>query len=469
MRALARCSLLLICVLAVGAPSSTQAATPVAALANVRVIYHGLTVQVPHRKASKGKKKQRLYSQYLLRTGKRQEASIAFRDSTVLDLNQLTDAVLHDPKVTIVKRGEIDEIDRGGTHHQVRTATATASAIGTNFDVRVQGNQAVFIVDQGKVRVQTKGGQVLLHRNQETTVVGNGPPSPPQTVDADAAIGWTAQLAVWQLLKYPFSAPSAIAHDSNGNIYIGDSSQGHVTKLSSAGALIATFGTPGKSVGQLTTIGGVAVDTQGNVFVSDDFNNVVDKLSPQGKYLSSIGTGKRSGGPLDFIAPKGVAIDSAGNLYVCDSGGSRIQKISPSGNFVNSINVDTGVPLNAAFGMAFDGAGNGWIADTYNNRIVEISPSEKVLARYGSYGAGLGKFRYPFGIAIAPNGNVWVADTLNEDLQELSSAGQPIMLWNNRKLNLPREFFQPTDITIDNLGTVYVLDNGNKRVEKLSP
>ena len=468
MKTLTRVSLLVLCLVAAGIPASpSQAAPSVAALASVRVIYHGLTVAAPHRKKVKGKKKQRLYSQYLLRTGKKQKASIGFRDSTVLNLNQLTDAVLHDPKLTIVKRGEIDQIDSAGTHHQVRTATAVASAIGTNFDVRVKGKKAVFIVDQGQVRVQTKRGKVLLHRNQESTVVGNGPPSPPQTVDANAAIGWTAPLAGWQVLKRPFPSPTNMANDASGNLYVSDFSENHVVELSPGGAVIGTFGAPGKGPGQFNGIGGVAVDKQGNVFVVNSGRDVIDKFSAQGRYLSSIGTGKPDGGPLGFFGAQGLAIDSTGNLYLCDSGESRIQKISPAGKFLNYINADTGVPLSHPYGMKFDAAGNGWIAETYGNQITEISPSAKLIAKYGSSGKGRGKFSYPEGLAVAPNGNVWVADTLNNDLQELSPTGQPIMLWSQG--NQPGEFFQPTDVTIDSRGTVYVADGGNKRIQKLNP
>src|SRR5579875_2000588 len=75
-------------------------------LATVRYILHGLSVQPPHHKTQKGRKNMKLYNKYFLQTKKNQRASIRFRDKTTLQMNQLTDLVLQNPHVTVVKRGE---------------------------------------------------------------------------------------------------------------------------------------------------------------------------------------------------------------------------------------------------------------------------------------------------------------------------------------------------------------------------
>src|SRR5947209_12097267 len=119
-----------------GAGRATAAS---AAIAHVRYIHRGLSVQAPHRHAGRGKVKQALYSRYALQTTRQQVASVNFRDGTLLHLNQLTNAVLRSPAVTRVTGGEVVEQVVPGTRHQVQTSAAVASAVGTEFDVQVKG------------------------------------------------------------------------------------------------------------------------------------------------------------------------------------------------------------------------------------------------------------------------------------------------------------------------------------------
>jgi mannose-6-phosphate isomerase-like protein (cupin superfamily) len=162
------------------------------ALAHVRTIQRGLTVQPPKKRAVAGKKKMPLYNQYFLRTKRKQRASLAFKDGTILHMNQQTDAILSD-HITRVKKGEVDEVVSPGTDHRVQTATAVAGAIGTEFDVREipaklkittakKGKKrkktekkvrarTVFTVVEGSLLVENRKGSVVVKADQQTTVI----------------------------------------------------------------------------------------------------------------------------------------------------------------------------------------------------------------------------------------------------------------------------------------------------------
>lgn len=188
-------------------------------LGKVRYILHGLGVQPPRKHTVKGKRNEPLYTRYVLDTKRHQKASVGFRDGTLLHLNQLTDAVLRSPSLTQVKSGEVEEQVVPGTSHQIRTAAAVASAIGTIFDVKVKkkGKKQVTIITvvEGAVLVKTKHGRVMVKSGEQTRVKKGKAPSTPVPVNAAAVTNWTAPIP-------PPAVPLGlnIALDANGgNIY----------------------------------------------------------------------------------------------------------------------------------------------------------------------------------------------------------------------------------------------------------
>lgn len=201
-------------------PALGEAATARRAskLASVKYIYRGLTVQAPHHRAGKGRVKQPLYAKYFLKTQRKQRASLRFRDGTVLHMNQLTDAVLQSPHRTQVKRGEVDEVLMPGTNHQVSTASAVATAIGTNFIIKVVHGGSYFIVVHGAVHVKNAKGSQTVTTNQESLVVNGHPPQPPVHVNAQKLDQWTRGMA-------PSNLPENQALEANGAKVIAYSSQ----------------------------------------------------------------------------------------------------------------------------------------------------------------------------------------------------------------------------------------------------
>jgi hypothetical protein len=201
-----------------------QRGQPVAAasqaLASVRYIKKGLTVQPPHQTAAKGKVKQSLYSAYRLQTKQAQIASIAFQDGSLLHMNQKTDATLRSASVTQIKQGEVVQEVVPGTNHQIQTSSAVASAVGTLFDVKVNGTLTIITVIEGAVLVSSPHGTVLVTSGQQVRIRKGQAPGSPVSVDAASTIAWTTAIP-------PPSAPLGlnVALAANGGTVYAWSSQ----------------------------------------------------------------------------------------------------------------------------------------------------------------------------------------------------------------------------------------------------
>lgn len=462
----------LVVVLLASLPASARQLTRDASLAKVRFIYGGLTVQPPKQKARRGKPKMPLYNRYFLSTQHSEKASVRFRDGTTLYLNQNTDAVLRDPHLTVVKRGEVDQFDvKPGATHRIQTATAIATAIGTNFDVRVQGKTTTLIVAAGKVAVGNGRGRVTVKANQETVVPPNAPPSKPGPVDAAAAIGWTHPLtgADWTILAGPntLGTPQRLATDSAGNIYVTDSKGNRVVKLSPAGKQITTWGGSGQGDGQFGAIAGIAIDGQNNVYVVDAGYSRIEKFSSDGRFLTKFG-GAGFATPGSFDGPEDVALDAAGNIYVADSALCRIQKLSPTGDPLGVWGEHTACDdkpghFDIPSGVGVDSHGNVVVADSINNRIVKLSPSGATLAVWGNRGSAPGQFYGPNDIAFDAHDNVYVADPGNYRLQKLSPAGKPLMTWGDVLTNSASTFDSAYGVATDRQGNLFVVDRSYLR------
>jgi hypothetical protein len=200
-------------VLWVAAKKKTTSTTP-KNIAAVRDIYRGLTVTPPNRSGQKGKKKMKLYALYGLGTGKGQKASIGFIEGTVMQMNQFTEATLTSPHVTTLKQGEVREIVKPGSNHQIQTSTAVGAAVGTIIDIRILKNhRTVFTVLEGALLVKNKKGSTIVKTDQQTVVKPGQKPSPPQPANVQA-LTWASNLSTPNLGEN-------LALDANGGHIIG--------------------------------------------------------------------------------------------------------------------------------------------------------------------------------------------------------------------------------------------------------
>jgi PKD repeat protein len=275
-----------------------------------------------------------------------------------------------------------------------------------------------------------------------TTLAGTGTPG---------FSGDTGQATAAQLLS-----PRDVAVDGAGNVYIADSLNNRVRKVSPAGVIttLAGTGTPGFSgdtgqatAAQLNLPNGVAVDLAGNVYIADQNNHRVRKVDPAGVITTFAGTGvlgfsgdTGQASLAQLNNPRDVAADGAGNVYIADTNNGRVRKVSPAGvittfagtgvaGFSGDTGQATAAQLNGAFGVAVDSAGNVYIADRSNQRVRKVDPAGVIttLAGTGAPGfsgdtgqASLARLNLPFGVAADAAGTVYIADTGNHRIRKVS-------------------------------------------------
>lgn len=237
---------------------------------------------------------------------------------------------------------------------------------------------------------------------------------------------------------------------------------------------------------------GLAINTlTGEVYVTDDVNNIIQAISPSGVVHTLAGTGtagyndNTTGNAATFSSPEGLAFDpnqgTAGTLYVVDSDNQVIRKIDIATNMVstfagsgasgNSDGQGTAASFNYPTQLATDSAGNIYVADTYNNSIRKITSGGLVSTL-----AGAGTFYNPEGVAVNPaTGVVYVADTNNQVIKAIS--GTKVSTLAGRKLRsgfadgrgTHALFYNPAYLAIDSKGNIYVADNRNGALRKVSP
>lgn len=190
-----------------------------------------------------------------------------------------------------------------------------------------------------------------------------------------------------------FAYPTGVAVDSHGNVYIADRGSHTIRKIAADGnvSTIAGNGFPGyvDGNGKMTHLRqpiSVAVDHDDNIYVADSGNNAIRKITPEGVVSTLAGSGRfgykdGTGKDAFFSWPTGIAADNVGNIYVCDSRNNRIRRITPDGvvSTVAGISIPgfaDGPGYHAMFsfptGIEVDRVGNIYVADSGNNRIRKI-------------------------------------------------------------------------------------------------
>lgn len=247
-------------------------------------------------------------------------------------------------------------------------------------------------------------------------------------------------------LNAKFNHPYGLAIDSNGNLYVGDVVNHKIRKISPEG-IVTTLAGGGKgfadqsgSLAKFNHPYGVTVDKNNNLYVADSYNNRIRKVTPTGKVTTVAGNGVDGfvDGPRDqaeFYVPIGIVVDAADNIYVGDEGNSSIRKISPdgrvttlagNGKFSFSDGVGRSASFNAPGGIAMDKGGNLYVADYLNNCIRRVTPSGQVRKIAGNLRKGFAdgiaseaQFHYPFGIAVDAAGVVYVGDQFNHRIRKI--------------------------------------------------
>ncbi|MDP1833105.1 MAG: putative Ig domain-containing protein [Geothrix sp.] len=232
---------------------------------------------------------------------------------------------------------------------------------------------------------------------------------------------------------------------------------------------------------------GVAADAVGNLYVSDTNNHTIRKITPGGAVTLFAGyVGEMAswdGTPGGFRNPAGLAIDTAGNLYVADRGNSSIRKVTPAGvvstlagNSGSTGSAD-GTGATARFfgprGLAITAAGDLIVADTNNHLLRRVTAAGVVTTLAGSAGLsgisdGTGasaRFNYPAGVVVHGNGNIYVTDTQNQTLRQVTAAGvvttlagSPGLAGTTDGTGTAARLYLPHSLAVDGAGDLWITD-----------
>ena len=301
-------------------------------------------------------------------------------------------------------------------------------------------------------------GVVYISDTQNQRVRAVAPGGTLATVAGTGVAGFNGEIVSPRAAQ--LNRPQGVAADALGNWYVADTANNRVRKVQPGGNLFTIagngnasyFGDGGPALkASVNQPEGVAVDAAGNVYIADTLDHAVRKVTPDGVINTLAGTGtpgySGDGGPANrarLNGPRAVAVDAAGNVYVADTGNNQVRRIDPLGTITT---VDTGNALSGPRGVAVDRAGNVYIADTGNRLVRRVSPGAPVTTIAGNgtccySGDGSlaldARLNQPWGVSVDANGNVYVADPANNAVRMLApvSAGITVSAVTNAASNL---------------------------------
>lgn len=306
--------------------------------------------------------------------------------------------------------------------------------------VSLDRNGSLYIADQEDCRIRKVDTNGII-----TAVAGNGLPG----FSGDGGLATAAQL----------NQPTAVVVDRVGNAYVADAKNSRIRRISVDGRITTVAGTdevgyagdggPGTKA-KLNVPLALAIDGDGNLYIADSGNSRVRRLSVEGIIVTVAGSGKpgNSGdrgsalkAQLDY--PNALAVDSIGNLYIADGRSNRIRKVSTNGTITTvagggmshpgnggqATDAGLGIPV----GLAVDGAGNLYISDS--STLIRRVASDGVITTIAGNGtrgySGDGGYALnaqlnePIGLAVDRLGNLYVADSENKSIRLVNASGLP--------------------------------------------
>jgi uncharacterized protein (TIGR03437 family) len=309
---------------------------------------------------------------------------------------------------------------------------------------------------------------------------------------------------------------SGVALDSSGNLYIADTYNGRVRMVSANGIITTVAGSgnygfsgdggPATSA-SLENPTGIVVDTSGNLFISDSYNNRIRKVSANGVIVTIAGNGSYGstgdGGPATSAGlsnPNGLAVDTSGDLFIADTNGNKVRKVSASGVITTVAGcgctggADGGPATSASMyptAVTLDSFGNLFIADADTSRARKVSPNGLITTVAGNGIEGFSgdggpatsaSLNYPEGIAVDASGNLFIGDGDNDRIRRVSAGGVITTVAGNGNyrfsgdggpatsaaLNFTSEFAEQGKLVVSPLGDIFLADSANNRIREVS-
>ncbi len=305
--------------------------------------------------------------------------------------------------------------------------------------------------------------------------------------------------------------PLGVAVDAAGNVFVADSGNARIVRISGGGAtVVAGNGTQGlwgdggpATAAELKNPSGVVVDAAGNLYIADTGNAAIRKVLPNGLIGEAVGTGSAGFGGDGARAmcaqlknPAGVALDPQGRLYIADTGNSRVRGVAANGiiltlagnataGFGGDGSASSSAQLKNPAGVAVDAVGNIYIADTGNARIRKISVNGVIstIAGNGTPGfsgdggpAVAAQLNAPIGIAVDSAGNLFIADSGNNRIRKVEPGGMIHTVAGNGTSGFGGDggpaasapLKSPAAVALDAAGNIYIADSGNNRVRQIT-
>ncbi|MCG6146519.1 SMP-30/gluconolactonase/LRE family protein [Leptospira bandrabouensis] len=299
-----------------------------------------------------------------------------------------------------------------------------------------------------------------------------------------------------------FNSPKGLTIDSEDNLYVADSVNGTIRRITSAGIVSTFAGNASVAGSNVDGVGSsarfnspsdICIDSQGTLYVADTNNQTIRKINASAEvttiagFASSAGFQNGNGTNSRFYLPEGITIDINGNLYVADTANSRIRKIAPNGDVTtlagSSQGYSEGSGTSALFdrpkSIFFDNSGFLLISDTSNRLIRKLTLdglSSKLAGRYGSQqfdneGNASTASISPYGITsiqgviyfISPSSVVKIENNIISNL-----VGDGLVLGSRDGIGSFARFNRPRGIVIDSRGNIFVSDTNNHTIRKIS-
>lgn len=305
--------------------------------------------------------------------------------------------------------------------------------------------------------------------------------------------------------------PSGVAVDDSGKIYIADKNNGRIRRINRAGIIVtmAGNGTPGFTGNNIPATNaaiapsGIAVDDSGNVYIAEANNNCVRRVSKTG--IISMYAGNGTSGFMgdngiataaELANPVAVAVDAAHNLYISDQNNNRIRKVTPLGIITTvagggSGGMGDGGPatagtLSGPAGIALDKVGNLFIVDQTNNVIRKVNTSGVISTFAGSGAVGFSgdggnalsaRFNYPVNVAVDDSNFVYIVEGNNNVIRKVDAIGNinTVVGVNSPGFSgdggpaTAAKISNPAALAIDTAGQLFIADLANHRIRKVAP